>query len=157
MTPCSTHNTFAIWTIPFHNTSEPQREKSTFWHVRPTKTQISLRIRTVWSEPSMSACRNFPSLSIQNTPVKILIRLRECAGWSESSLGAYFGRYVFCRYAHLCVCNFYRMTDNVYTQWSPYEQTASGSILFAQLYLRKTSIHYNPFYGTQPERRAFVP
>ena len=30
-------------------------------------------------------------------PVKILIRLRECAGWSESSLGAFVRRYVFCR------------------------------------------------------------
>ena len=30
-------------------------------------------------------------------PVKILIRLRECAGWSESSLGAHVQRYVFCR------------------------------------------------------------
>ena len=27
-------------------------------------------------------------------PVKILIRLRECAGWSESSLGAHVRRYV---------------------------------------------------------------
>ena len=30
-------------------------------------------------------------------PVKILIRLRECAGWSESSLGAHVRRYVFWR------------------------------------------------------------
>ena len=31
-------------------------------------------------------------------PVKILIRLRECAGWSESWLSANFRRYVFCRW-----------------------------------------------------------
>ena len=31
-------------------------------------------------------------------PAKILIRLRECAGWSESSLGAYVLRYIFGRY-----------------------------------------------------------
>ena len=30
-------------------------------------------------------------------PVKIQIRLRECAGWSESSLGAHVQRYVFWR------------------------------------------------------------
>ena len=30
-------------------------------------------------------------------PVKILIRLRECAGWSKSSLGAHVRRYVFWR------------------------------------------------------------
>ena len=31
-------------------------------------------------------------------PVKILIRLRECASWSESSLGAHVRRYVFRRF-----------------------------------------------------------
>ena len=29
----------------------------------------------------------------QKRPVKILIRLRECAGWSESYLGAHVRRY----------------------------------------------------------------
>ena len=32
--------------------------KRTFWHVRPTKSQLGLRIHTVWSEPSMSAREN---------------------------------------------------------------------------------------------------
>ena len=32
--------------------------KLTKWHVRPVKTQISLGIRTVWSESSLSAWRN---------------------------------------------------------------------------------------------------
>ena len=36
----------------------------TSWHMRPTKTQISLRIRAVWSESSLSAWRNFASLAI---------------------------------------------------------------------------------------------
>ena len=40
--------------------------KRTFWYVRPTKTQISLRIRAVWSESSLSAWRNFVFLAIQN-------------------------------------------------------------------------------------------
>ena len=39
--------------------------KRTFWHVRPTKTQISLRIRAVWSESSLSTLKNFASLAIQ--------------------------------------------------------------------------------------------
>ena len=149
--------------------------KSTIRLVRPAKTQISLRIRTVWSESSPIACafysfraiprnkreplpywvdvqtevsicwshrpfcrfcralahiirihmsrnvskRTFScatnkdinqpahphslsksfvvrmkNLSILFT-VKILIRLRECAGWSESSLGAQIRMYVF--------------------------------------------------------------
>ena len=42
--------------------------KRTFWYVRETKTQISLRIRAVWLESSLSAWRNFPTLVIQNMP-----------------------------------------------------------------------------------------
>ena len=42
--------------------------KHTFLHVRPTKTQISLRIRSAWSESSLSVWRNFASLVIQNAP-----------------------------------------------------------------------------------------
>ena len=42
--------------------------KRAFWHVRRTKTQISLRIRTVRSESSLSAWRNLASLAIQNAP-----------------------------------------------------------------------------------------
>ena len=49
--------------------------RDAFWHLLPTKTLISLRIRAVWSESSLSAWRNFVSL----------------AGWSESTLGAHSG------------------------------------------------------------------
>ena len=69
--------------------------KCTFWHVRQTKTQSSLHIRTFWSESSLSAWRNCFLLLITTRTVKILIRPRERAGWSESSPGAYFRRYVF--------------------------------------------------------------
>ena len=40
--------------------------KHTFWHVRQTKTQISLRIPAVWLESSFSAWRNFAFLAIQS-------------------------------------------------------------------------------------------
>ena len=43
-------------------------QKRTPGQVRPTKTQISLRIRAVRSEFSFSAWRNFASLAIQNAP-----------------------------------------------------------------------------------------
>ena len=35
--------------------------KQTKWHVHPAKTQISLSVRPVWSESSLSACRNLVS------------------------------------------------------------------------------------------------
>ena len=37
--------------------------KPTKWHVRPAKTQISLGIRRVWSESSLSAWRKLGSLA----------------------------------------------------------------------------------------------
>ena len=59
--------------------------KRTFGHVRPTKTQISPYKETL--HPWLSKIR----------PVKILIRLYNCAGWSEHrySLGAHVQWYVF--------------------------------------------------------------
>ena len=50
-----------------HEMSRNER-KHTFWHVRQTNTQISLRIRAVWSESSLSAWSNFASLAIRNAP-----------------------------------------------------------------------------------------
>ena len=38
--------------------------KPTKWHVRPAKTQITLGIRPVWSESSLSAWRKLGSLAI---------------------------------------------------------------------------------------------
>ena len=43
--------------------NEPTRDKTNKWHVRPAKTQISLGIRPVWSESSLSARRKLESLA----------------------------------------------------------------------------------------------
>ena len=45
--------------------------KHTFRHMRPTKIQISLRIRTVCAEYSLSSRRNFAYLAIQGTPCEV--------------------------------------------------------------------------------------
>ena len=50
------------------------------WHVRQAKTQISLGIRPVWSESSLSAWRNLGPLATS---------MGGCPGWSESTLGAH--------------------------------------------------------------------
>ena len=42
--------------------------KRTFWHMRTTKTQNSLRICAVWPESLLSVLGNFASLAIQNAP-----------------------------------------------------------------------------------------
>ena len=44
--------------------------KRTFLYVRSTKTRISMRIRTVWSESPLTAWRHPASLDIQNAPSK---------------------------------------------------------------------------------------
>ena len=62
-----------FWHVP--------RRRRTFWHMRPAKTQISLRIRAGWLQSSLSAWRNLAALAIQNAE-KILSRLCECADWS---------------------------------------------------------------------------
>ena len=44
--------------------NEPPRDKTNKVSVRPAKTQISLGIRPVWSESSLSAWRKFEPLAI---------------------------------------------------------------------------------------------
>ena len=45
------------------NTNEPPRDKTNKMTVRPAKTQISLGMRPVWSESSLSAWRDLGSLA----------------------------------------------------------------------------------------------
>ena len=71
------------------NITEPQHDKTNNVSVRPAKTQISLGIRPVWSESSLSAWRKLGSLAPMKRTAKTLIRLGGCPGWSESSLGAH--------------------------------------------------------------------
>ena len=60
--------------------------KHIFWHVRLRRSQISLRIRAVWSEFSLSPWINFAPFAIQNGLRKTQINLRIHAVWSEYSL-----------------------------------------------------------------------
>ena len=46
-----------------NKTFEPRYDKTNKISVRPAKTQISLGIRPVWSESSLSACRKVGSLA----------------------------------------------------------------------------------------------
>ena len=53
------------WLNRFSEVIEPQHDKTNKVSVRPAKTQISLGIRPVWSESSLSAGRKFGSLATQ--------------------------------------------------------------------------------------------
>ena len=79
--------------------------KPTKWHVRPAKTQISLGIRPVWSESSLSVMKKAWVLSYPLSTQRRLIRLGGCPGWAESSLGAVILLVLSCcgSYTHLSV------------------------------------------------------
>ena len=49
--------------LSFEKPSEPRHDKPNKMSVRPAKTQISLGIRPVWSESSLSAWRKLGSLA----------------------------------------------------------------------------------------------
>ena len=59
---------YSIWEVimlfdPRKSNLSRDMTKPTKWHVRPAKTQISLGIRSIWSESSLSAWRNLGSLA----------------------------------------------------------------------------------------------
>ena len=58
---------FALWAVCMWIKQHFSRlmTKTNNWHVRPAKTQISLGIRPVWSESSLSAWRKLVSLATQ--------------------------------------------------------------------------------------------
>ena len=67
-------------------------DKTNKMSMRPTKTQISLGIRPVWSESSLCAQWVAKELRTQGffmRTAKTLIRLGGCPSWSKSSLGAH--------------------------------------------------------------------
>ena len=79
---CHTHFPAKIWTAncitqpPTHYSDDQHYHmsrlttKPTKWHMRPAKTQISLGIRPVWSESSLSAWRSIGSLATHKADSK---------------------------------------------------------------------------------------
>ena len=68
--------------------------KGTSRHACPSKTQISLRIRTVWSESSMGALWVAKDPRFYRWKTKTLIRLWGCADWFQSSLYVHANLYL---------------------------------------------------------------
>ena len=58
--------------------------KHVFGHMRTAKAQISLRVRAVWSGPSLSANRFIGYYRMFEWRAKARMTLCACAGWSES-------------------------------------------------------------------------
>ena len=80
--------------------------KPTKWHVRSAKTQISLGIRPVWSESSLSAWRKLGSLATHQAHSKD----SDQTGWMPRLIWVFAGRichfvcFVTMRLNYTCVC-----------------------------------------------------
>ena len=72
--------------------------KRIFGHMRTANAQISLRIRAVWSGPSMSANRIIGYHKMCEWKIQVRMVFCVCAGWSESVHFAHIRWYLFaCR------------------------------------------------------------
>ena len=78
--------------------------KRVFGHMRTAKTQISLRIRAVWSGPSLSANRISGYYKMYEWRAKARMILCACAGWSDSTHFCMFEGTFSHDAAHKCLC-----------------------------------------------------
>ena len=69
--------------------------KRVFGHMRTAKAQVSLRIRTIWSGPSLSANRIIGYYRMFEWRAKIQMILCAYAGWSEPAHFAHVRRHIF--------------------------------------------------------------
>ena len=76
--------------------------KPTKWHVRPANTQISLGIRPVWSEFSLSAWRKTGSLATQ------WAQSEDWSDWVDAQAD------LSLRWAHRSFCWFCHEAANIY-------------------------------------------
>ena len=74
------------WLLP-NAILEPRNvRRSNFWQLLPTETQLSMCIYAVWSVFIVRMKTHCLICYQKMRTIKILIRLHECKGWSESSL-----------------------------------------------------------------------
>ena len=71
------------------------KRKRVFGHMRTAKVKISLRIRAVWSGPSLSANRIIGYRGMYEWRAKARMILCACAGWSEFAYFAHVRRHFF--------------------------------------------------------------
>ena len=86
--------------------------KCVFGHMRTAKAQISLRIHTVWSGPSLSANRIIGHYKMYEWRAKAWMILCTCAVLSESAYSAHVQRHIFSR------CGPYILQYQRYCKWT---------------------------------------
>ena len=118
--------------------------KPTKWHVRPAKTQISLGIRPVWSVFTVRMKKVW-FLSYPLSAQRRLIRLGQCPGWSESSLGAQ----PHCWFCHEAA-HFY---FHVYRQYRPKSDSAPSK---SSLISVSTACHSVCYYVTNCKPHGII-
>ena len=104
--------------------------KRIFWNMRSTKTQISLRIRAVWLESSLSAWRNFTFLEIKNAPIGDSTQ----TAWMRRLIWIYAGRSVrryFFFFFFFWRCGYYNITWSYLMAFTRYKALASINCLWS--------------------------
>ena len=94
-----------------YSSFEPPHDKTNKVAVQPAKTQISLGIRPVWSESSLSARRKLRSLATHWAHSEDSDQTGRMKGWSESSPGAQVISFI------LSCCGSFLSTDMVRGIW----------------------------------------
>ena len=85
---------------------EPPRDKTSKWHMRPEKTQISLGIRPVWSVFAVRMKKAWTLSYPLSAQQRLWSHWAHSKGWSESLLGAQS----FCWFCHEAAHLSYRRT-----------------------------------------------
>ena len=113
---------------------------------------FTIRAATSQNVPSdICAQRSFRSQSFFMRTTKTLIRLRGCAGWSESSLGAHVRRYIFLRCSSFCLrIRWLQLNDRIFhgapgerrgclfTFITLWRNSADDKLIFCSFFLQKT-------------------
>ena len=111
------------------------------------KIQISLSIPIVRSVSSFPYELTLHPWLSQLRPGKILIRLCECTGWSESSLDAHVHRYVFwpCDSFVFCIFSSTKLLSDIWTSWSlPQTSLSSWIERGSIIYLKEPDLKFAP-------------
>ena len=108
--------------------------KATKWRVRPTKAQISLDIRPIWSESSLSACRKLGFLAIHWAHSKDSGQTGRMPSltWVFAGRTCYFVAFALARLCKLCRCQFCNLTSVQYDSPSSSNMIWVGAHHFLQ-------------------------
>ena len=116
---------------PENDTNQPTK-----WHVRPAKTQISLGIRSAWSESSLSAWRKLGSLATN----WLSVQRRLWSDWADAQADLSF------RWAHMPFCWFCQEAAHNVNSWLTKSTSRSYPPISTPWHRTVSSQYVTPFW-----------